>query len=132
MRIALNEARCSGCRTCQVICSLHNFAENNPKKAAVKIVGHFPAPGRFEIKICNQCGVCAAVCQFEAIAEKDGVYVIDREKCTGCGECIEACPSNAMVKHPAETAPIKCVACGECVTLCQRGALYDADVREVQ
>ncbi|GAB6157404.1 4Fe-4S binding protein [Desulfotomaculum varum] len=132
MQIALNEARCSGCRTCQVICSLHNFKENNPKKAAVKIIGHFPAPGRYEIKICNQCGLCAAVCPAEAIQETDGVYRIDKEKCTGCGACVEACPSDAMVWHPAEQAPIKCVACGQCVELCQRGAIYDADARGVQ
>jgi len=132
LKIALNEARCSGCRTCQVICSLHNFRENNPKKAAVKIIGHFPSPGHYEIKICDQCGVCAATCPFKAINEIDGVYIIDREKCTGCGQCIEACPSNAMFKHPAENAPIKCVACGQCVELCQRGAIFDQDVKEVQ
>lgn len=132
MRIALNEARCSGCRTCQVICGLHNFAENNPKKAALKIIGHFPAPGHYEIKICDQCGVCAATCQFAAIYEIAGVYHIDKEKCTGCGECMEACPSQAMFSHRAEQAPIKCVACGQCVELCQRGALYDADSKEVQ
>lgn len=132
MKIALNESRCSGCRTCQVICSLHNFKENNPKKAALKIIGHFPSPGNYEIKICDQCGVCAATCQFDAITEVEGVYRIDSEKCTGCGLCVEACPANAMIQHKAETAPIKCVACGLCVEFCQRGAVYDADAREVQ
>ncbi|MCL5290597.1 MAG: 4Fe-4S binding protein [Firmicutes bacterium] len=27
---------------------------------------------------------------------------------------------------------MKCVACGQCAELCQRGAIYDADTREVQ
>lgn len=132
MRLVLNEARCSGCRTCQVICSLHNFSENNPKKAAISIIGHFPSPGHYEIRVCDQCGVCYATCSAEAIYEKNGIYFVDKEKCTGCGECIEACPSGAMMQHPAEKAPIKCVACGKCVELCQRGAIYDADAKEVQ
>lgn len=110
-----------------MLCSLVHFQENNPKKAALKIAGRFPTPGDFQISVCNQCGACAAVCPVEAIKEKDGVYLIDRDECIGCLVCVESCPEEAFVVHPAENVPIKCDACGECIKYCPRGALIDAD-----
>jgi len=62
MRLYVDHKRCSGCRACQVACSLHLFRENNPKKAALIIAPHFPAPGAFEVQVCTQCGQCAEVC----------------------------------------------------------------------
>jgi len=50
MRLYADNAKCSGCRACLVACSLHLFGENNPKKAALAIVPHFPAPGTFEVR----------------------------------------------------------------------------------
>ncbi|MFC1501066.1 DUF362 domain-containing protein [Elusimicrobiota bacterium] len=41
---------------------------------------------------CTNCGACDETCPVEAIAEKDGVRVIDPEKCIDCGACISACP----------------------------------------
>jgi Fe-S-cluster-containing hydrogenase component 2 len=32
----------------------------------------------------------------EAISEADDKYVIDAEKCTDCGACIDVCPSDAI------------------------------------
>ena len=39
-------------------------------------------------------------CPQEAIAEGEGKYVIDPEKCTDCGACAESCPNAAIT--PAE------------------------------
>lgn len=110
-----------------MLCSLVHFRENNPKKAALKITGRFPAPGDFQVTVCTQCGACADVCPTGAIQEKDGVYILNREECIGCQACVEACPEHAFVVHDDETAPIKCDACGECIKYCPRGALVDAD-----
>lgn len=127
MKIGLNEALCSGCRVCQLVCSFRHFKENNPKKAALKITGRFPAPGRFQIAVCDQCGVCAEVCPAGAIKNEDGVYRIDSGICTGCRACVEACPQGAMLVHKDEKVPIKCDLCGECIQYCPRRAVYDAD-----
>ncbi|MGI5839129.1 MAG: 4Fe-4S dicluster domain-containing protein [bacterium] len=127
MKIGLNEALCSGCRVCQLVCSLQHFGENNPKKAALKILGKFPAPGRFAIAVCDQCGVCAEVCPTGAIEKVGGAYMIDSDKCTGCYVCVEACPLGVMFVHKDEKAPIKCDLCGECIKYCPRGAIFDAD-----
>ena len=51
--------------------------------------------------------------------------VIDREKCTGCGSCVEACASKAMALDADGKALIdheKCVGCCQCVAVCQFGA----------
>ena len=127
MRLTTDSSRCSGCKVCLTICALSHFKENNPKKGALKVEGKFPVPGIFEVTVCNQCGACADVCPVDAITEKDGVYILDRETCIGCMACVTACPLNVMIVHPAETAPIKCDNCGDCVRYCPREAILDAD-----
>ena len=44
---------------------------------------------------CISCGVCKENCPVDAIAEGDGVYVIDAEKCIDCGACEGNCPVSA-------------------------------------
>lgn len=47
--------------------------------------------------LCRDCGMCEAVCYYDAITrvERDGdwEYVVDDEKCIGCGFCAGTCPS---------------------------------------
>ena len=45
---------------------------------------------------CLGYGDCVSVCAFDAIHVVDGVALVDREKCTGCGACAKACP-NAII-----------------------------------
>ncbi len=42
---------------------------------------------------CTQCGVCRAVCRFEAI---DEAFVVNPLACEGCRVCFYACPVNAV------------------------------------
>jgi NADH:ubiquinone oxidoreductase subunit F (NADH-binding)/(2Fe-2S) ferredoxin/Pyruvate/2-oxoacid:ferredoxin oxidoreductase delta subunit len=49
-------------------------------------------------------------------------YVIDEEKCTGCGMCMKACPSEAITgekKKPHKIDPEKCIRCGACMAACK-------------
>jgi Fe-S-cluster-containing hydrogenase component 2 len=127
LRIGVNNDVCSGCRVCEVICSLRQFKENNPKKAAIRVKGHFPAPGKYEIKFCDQCGECFNSCPVGAIKEENGHYRIEPDECTGCLVCVETCPKGVVFTHPDLTAPFKCTLCGDCLRYCPTNALYDLD-----
>ena len=44
---------------------------------------------------------------------------IDKEKCTACGACVDACPVDALkVNDNAEVNEDECIDCGTCVDEC--------------
>jgi len=47
-------------------------------------------------KNCTGCGVCLDYCPTEAIGLKDEKAIIEDEKCIGCGECIVVCKAGAV------------------------------------
>ena len=55
-------------------------------------------------------------------------YVIDKEKCIGCGTCVGACPVEAIKIDDDGKAVInaeKCISCGTCSAVCPVGAPSD-------
>jgi Fe-S-cluster-containing hydrogenase component 2 len=126
MRLYTNNSRCSGCRACLVACSLNLFGENNPKKAAMRVIPHFPAPGIFELKVCTQCGACADVCPTGAIKQNtQGAYFVDYAECNLCEACVPACPEEVMfVRVELSDHSWKCDLCGDCALVCGTDALW--------
>ena len=45
---------------------------------------------------CIGCGECAEVCPTGAHSFGEGGHIFDRTKCNGCGKCEEACLGNAL------------------------------------
>jgi coenzyme F420-reducing hydrogenase delta subunit/ferredoxin len=47
---------------------------------------------------CSRCGICVAVCPFEAISkdEEQNRIILDIEECRVCGLCVSACPLSAI------------------------------------
>ncbi|MGB9521265.1 MAG: 4Fe-4S binding protein [Anaerolineales bacterium] len=130
MRLYVDSSRCSGCKACLVACSLNLFHENNPKKAALVILPHFPAPGNYEVKVCTQCGDCAKVCPTEAIKVNErGAYYVDMDECNLCEACVSECPEGVMfVRSELADTAWKCDLCGDCVTVCGTSALWIDEV----
>lgn len=51
---------------------------------------------------------------------------IDQEKCTGCGECVDICPSEVLelVNEKAEAVHAEeCVGCESCIEVCEQEAI---------
>lgn len=45
---------------------------------------------------CIACRACVEVCPNDVHSFPDGVHTLDRQKCTVCGRCADACPATAL------------------------------------
>jgi MinD superfamily P-loop ATPase len=46
---------------------------------------------------CTHCGVCEFMCTQNAIQEAPNQFVVRRQQCNGCEECVPYCPVRAIV-----------------------------------
>jgi Na+-translocating ferredoxin:NAD+ oxidoreductase subunit B len=49
---------------------------------------------------CHGFGDCVRACPFDAIHIIDGISVVDKEACKACGKCVAACPRNLIELVP--------------------------------
>jgi Fe-S-cluster-containing dehydrogenase component len=73
----------------------------------------------FVPKLCNQCEnpPCVQVCPVGATYQTpDGVVLVDRTWCIGCGYCIMACPYGVRFFHPVYHTAEKCNFCYHRIT----------------
>jgi len=54
---------------------------------------------------------------------------VDEEKCTLCGDCVEACPWQALSLADGKLAVDRdlCAECGACLRVCLLGAIYEVE-----
>ncbi|AEB10356.1 ATP-binding protein [Desulfobacca acetoxidans] len=45
---------------------------------------------------CTNCGLCASMCQYEAIREHSQGFSVDSLRCEGCKVCVTFCPEEAI------------------------------------
>jgi Fe-S-cluster-containing hydrogenase component 2 len=124
--IARDLAKCSGCRKCEIACSLHHEKRIWPEASRVRVF--MLVPGADFPHLCAQCEnyPCVKACPFQALSvnRKTTAVTVDKEKCTGCGKCTEACPGRIPHLHPAEKKIVICDLCDgdpACAKVCQEG-----------
>ena len=74
-----------------------------PALSCKELIAYHIDPNR-----CRACMICLKQCSAGAIVGgKNRIHVIDQEKCTKCGTCIEICPArfNAVKKISGEPVP---------------------------
>jgi nitroreductase/ferredoxin len=55
-----------------------------------------------------------------------GSIAVDAEKCIGCGQCVTACPANALRLENKKAGMLEnneCVCCGDCLAICPEQAI---------
>lgn len=116
--------KCTGCRLCEMVCSLKNEEIIYPDEANIRIASD-------ELKsypvTCSQClkAPCEESCRKKAIYRSGSGYLkVDKWGCNQCGLCIGACPFG-MIRMGSDSV-IKCDLCDgspECVAICPTGAI---------
>jgi len=75
--------------------------------------------GFFVPKLCNHCrtSCCTQVCPVGAtFTAPDGVVLVDRKHCIGCGYCVQACPYGSRFIDPRKGYADKCTLCYHRIT----------------
>jgi len=128
--ITRDYVKCTGCRRCEIACSLHHEDWMWPEASRIRIF--MPFPGVEVPHLCAQCDdyPCVKSCPVEALSvdETTTAVIVNREKCISCGKCITACPGRIPFLHPKDNKAVICDFCGgdpECVKVCVEAG-YDA------
>lgn len=53
-------------------------------------------PAKVDQGTCTGCGSCVDACPSEAIELQDGKACVDADKCVDCGVCVDECPVEAI------------------------------------
>jgi len=133
--LMVNPSLCTGCRSCEMACSLYHEGKCSPILSRIRVV-KYEALGKNYPSICSQCSKpqCLDACSHGAIKlnEKTGAVIIDESLCVGCRSCLEACPQVGF--NASKGIAFKCDLCGgepQCYRFCPSGALAFSDVNEI-
>lgn len=143
--MVIDLTRCVGCQSCTVSCKFENHAPKGFFRTWVADheIGRYPETKReFLPQLCNQCDnpVCVSACPVKATYKRpDGIVVIDKDKCIGCGACVKSCPYGARYLDPVKNKADKCDLClsrieqglkPACVETCVGGARIFGDLAD--
>ena len=152
----IDASKCTGCRTCVVACKdAHNLPVGRNFRTVHEVVtgGWKEENGAWRQDVrafylpvsCNHCDdpACVKTCPTKAHYKRkeDGLVLIDKEKCIGCGMCAGACPYHAPVLDQKVRKMTKCDACVDrlekghlpiCVESCPQRAIAFGPIDELR
>jgi len=152
--------RCNGCLTCQVACKDEHVGNDWAPIAKPQ-----PETGQFWLKLeqevrgtvpkvrvayrphlCMHCdeAPCMEACPVEGAIykRKDGLVIIDPALCTGCRNCLGACPYDVIYFNEALNIAQKCTGCAHlldqgwkeprCADACPTGVIRLMEEKEAR
>jgi ferredoxin len=53
-------------------------------------------PAQVNTETCTGCGDCVEICPLDAIELQDEKAVVDEDTCSDCGACVDECPTESI------------------------------------
>jgi anaerobic carbon-monoxide dehydrogenase iron sulfur subunit len=135
--LAIDYEKCTGCRTCELVCSVFHDGVSNAARSRIKII-KWETEGRYIPMSCQQCqdAPCKIICPVKAISRDENLsrVMVDHTKCIGCRSCVAVCPFGAMNFSVIDRKNFKCDLCDgdpQCVRFCDVKAVTYVDPSDV-
>ena len=127
--LQVNLEKCTGCRLCEMVCSVFHHGVSNASRSRIKVV-KWEQEGLYIPMSCQQCqdAPCMIICPVKAISrdEEFGRVMVNQDKCIGCRSCVTVCPFGAMNFSIIDRKVFKCDLCDgdpQCVRFCDMKAV---------
>ena len=135
--LTIDYDKCTGCRTCEMACSLQHEAAVNPSLSRIQVIkGDIEGEGI--PMVCAQCdpAPCLDACPTNARCrdEESGRVVTDDDRCIRCRTCVAVCPFGAIGFNPTVRKIFSCDQCDgtpQCAEFCSYDALHYVDESDV-
>ena len=133
MMLTIHPEKCTGCRNCELACSLEHGGDFRIKASRIHVYAWereaFSVP-----MMCQQCSdaSCVTVCMPKAMHRNPatGLVEYDASKCIGCKMCVQACAFGNAAWDALTASILKCDTCDgdpACAKICPTGALEWTD-----
>ena len=136
--MVVDHERCTGCRLCEMVCSVKKEGVSDPTRARIHII-KWEMEGFYLPMFCQHCDepLCAAVCPVNAVQRDDslGRVIVDHDLCIGCRACISTCPLGGVGYDDKERRIIRCDLCDgdpSCVKYCETSTIQFIESNLVQ
>ena len=97
--LLVDTKKCQGCISCMLACSLVHEGVESTSLARIQVTQNSFEffPNDLSIEQCRQCvePACVEICPVNALQAEPNygnVRIVNKNKCIGCGLCVEACP----------------------------------------